>query len=92
MVASNNNHFFSEGATYYHSIRLLQEDYFKDYSDVRKKRFLARKLQIEEKVFFYFLVCMILHHKSYCNKELKSMIKMKQMELSTIIKHEYIKG
>ena len=37
-------------STIIHSIRFLQEDYYKDYQDVRKRRFKARKLEIEQKV------------------------------------------
>jgi hypothetical protein len=37
-------------STITHSVRFLQEDYYKDYQDVRKRRFKARKLEIEEKV------------------------------------------
>ena len=36
-------------STIFHTLRLVNEDYYKDYKDVRKKRFKARKLQIEEK-------------------------------------------
>ena len=31
-----------------HSIRFVDEDYYKDYADVRKRRFKARKLKIEK--------------------------------------------
>ena len=37
-------------STIIHSVRFLQEDYYKDYQDVRKRRFKARKLEIEQKV------------------------------------------
>lgn len=36
--------------TLIHVLRFPNEDYYQDYKDVRKKRFKARKLQIEEKV------------------------------------------
>ena len=43
--------FFSDPtSTIIHSVRFLQEDYYKDYQDVRKRRFKARKLEIEQKV------------------------------------------
>ena len=37
-------------STMMHQTRMPKEDYYKDYADVRKKRFKARKLEIEEKV------------------------------------------
>ena len=36
--------------TLLHSVRFVNEDFYKDYKDVRKKRFKARKLEIEEQV------------------------------------------
>ena len=44
---TNNN--LNTDSTIFHSLRLIDEDYYKDYKDVRKKRFKARKLEIENK-------------------------------------------
>ena len=44
-----------------HMVQFKDEVYYKEYLDVRKKRFKARKLQIEEKVsytaFIFFVHC-----------------------------------
>ena len=36
-------------STIVHTVRFINEDFYRDYLDVRKKRFRARKLEIEEK-------------------------------------------
>ena len=36
-------------STILHTVRFVTEDFYRDYLDVRKKRFRARKLEIEEK-------------------------------------------
>ena len=46
---SQTNNKLNTDSTIFHTLRLIDEDYYKDYKDVRKKRFKARKLQIENK-------------------------------------------
>lgn len=89
MVASNNNHFFQRGL---HTT--IQLDYYKKITSKiilmsERKDFLLENYKSRKR---YFLLSGLYDTTSYSNKELKSMIKMKQMELSTIIKDEYIKG
>ena len=95
MVASNNNHFFQRGL---HTT--IQLDYYKKITSKiilmsERKDFLLENYKSRKR--YFFLLSGLYDTTSYCNKEHKSMIKMKQMELSTIIststsKAKQIKG
>ena len=81
MVASNNNHFFQRGL---HTT--IQLDYYKKITSKiilmsERKDFLLENYKSRKR--YFFLLSGLYDTTSYCNKEHKSMIKMKQMELSS---------
>jgi hypothetical protein len=47
---------------YIHAVRFVNENFYKDYFDVRKKRFKARKLEIEQHVILILDRQVVLHY------------------------------